>query len=88
MDFNTARGREESSTDTFAGANCRELPSLMKRALMTHCPAFDEVADFLGEILGMVAGAFEGLRHQEDLQAERHIAILSAHLARVDAGAQ
>ena len=29
----------------------------------------DEVADFLGEVLGMIAGAFERLGHEDDLQA-------------------
>src|SRR5579863_3811292 len=29
----------------------------------------DEVADFLGKILGVVAGAFERLGHEDDLQA-------------------
>ena len=29
----------------------------------------DEVADFFGEIFGVIAGAFEGLRHEDDLQA-------------------
>jgi hypothetical protein len=29
----------------------------------------DDVADFFGEILGVVAGAFEGLGHEDDLQA-------------------
>ena len=29
----------------------------------------DDVADFLGEIFGVIAGALEGLRHEDDLQA-------------------
>ena len=29
----------------------------------------DDVADFFGEILGVVAGAFERLGHEDDLQA-------------------
>ena len=29
----------------------------------------DEVADFFGEIFGVIAGAFEGLGHEDDLQA-------------------
>src|SRR5450432_1626916 len=29
----------------------------------------DEMADFFGEILGVVAGALERLRHEDDLQA-------------------
>src|ERR1700728_442232 len=31
--------------------------------------AADEVADFLGEIFGVIAGAFERLGHEDDLQA-------------------
>ncbi len=31
--------------------------------------AADEVADFFGEILGVIAGAFERLGHEDDLQA-------------------
>ena len=29
----------------------------------------DEVADFFGEIFGVIAGALEGLGHEDDLQA-------------------
>ena len=29
----------------------------------------DEMADFLGEILSVIAGALEGLGHEDDLQA-------------------
>ncbi len=31
--------------------------------------AADEMADFFGEVLGVVAGAFEGLGHEDNLQA-------------------
>src|ERR1700722_15186871 len=31
--------------------------------------AADEVADFFGKIFGVVAGALEGLGHEDDLQA-------------------
>src|ERR1035438_1224033 len=31
--------------------------------------AADEVADFFGEILGVIAGALEGLSHEDDLEA-------------------
>jgi len=31
--------------------------------------AADEVADFLGEIFGVIAGPFERLGHEDDLQA-------------------
>jgi hypothetical protein len=29
----------------------------------------DEVADFFGEVFGVIAGAFEGLSHEDDLEA-------------------
>ena len=31
--------------------------------------AADEVADFFGEVFGVIAGALEGLGHEDDLQA-------------------
>ena len=36
----------------------------------------DEVADFLGKVLGVIAGAFERLGHEDDLQAGLTLLIL------------
>src|SRR5579859_335092 len=36
----------------------------------------DEVADFLGKILGVIAGALERLRHEDDLQAGLTVNVL------------
>lgn len=35
--------------------------------LMAHAASFDQVTDFLREVLGMISGALQGLRHEKDL---------------------
>jgi len=60
----------------------------VKRALMAHGPAFDQMTNLFGEVLGVVAGAFQSLGHEEDFEAQGDIAGFPAHLAGVDAGAE
>src|SRR2546425_12885983 len=38
---------------------------------MTQGMPFDEAVEFFGKVFGMVAGAFEGLGHEQDIKAER-----------------
>lgn len=59
-----------------------------KCSLMAHSAALDQMTNLFGEILGMVAGAFEGLSHEEDFETQSDITGFPAHLSGVDTGAQ
>lgn len=55
---------------------------------MPHGTALNQMANLFREILSMVSGPFQSLRHEEDFETQGDVAGLPAYLPRVDAGAQ
>ena len=48
---------------------------------MAKSVTFDQAVEFLGKVLGVIAGALEGLRHEQNLETHRIASVVGDKMA-------